>query len=107
MAKANAPVGFKCCLVVCGDLLANLLSLSKEDLDTTAINVKKTRRAANQQPLVVNALHLKILKAMHLWGVWQQRCSLLLNPDNFNNVQLLLISESGLQTIWYLLATIC
>ena len=104
MAEANAPVGFERCLVVCGitvpavrnalmltqscDSLANLLRLSEEDLDTTAVNVNKTRRAANQQPLVVNALHLKNLKAMRLWGVWQQRCSLPLNPDDFSEVQL-------------------
>jgi hypothetical protein len=96
--------GFARCLFVCGitsvavrnalirdhsfDSLATIVSLTNDDLETTAMNVNKTRRTAQQGPLVVNAIHVRRLKAMRLWALWQVRCSIALNDDDFNEDQL-------------------
>jgi hypothetical protein len=102
----NPPVlfGFDCCLFICGvvspllraslmnihslDSLLTLVSLTNESLDTTARNVNKTRRAANEAPLVVDAIHLQRLKAMSLWATWQVRMAIPLIEDDFNELQL-------------------
>lgn len=96
--------GFDRCLSVCGitsplvraslinihslDSLSTLISLTDESLDTTAVNVNKTRRAANEEPLVVNAIHLQRLKAMRLWAMWQVRMAIPLNENEFGGDQL-------------------
>jgi hypothetical protein len=102
----NPPVlfGFDRCLFLCGvvspliraslmnihslDSLHTLVSLSNESLDTTATNVNKTRRAANEAPLVVHAIHLQRLKAMRLWATWQVRMAIPLREDDFNELHL-------------------
>jgi hypothetical protein len=102
----NPPVlfGFDRCLFLCGvvspllraslmnihslDSLHTLVSLTNESLDTTATNVNKTRRAANEAPLVVNAIHLQRLKAMRLWATWQVRMAIPLREDDFNELHL-------------------
>jgi hypothetical protein len=102
----NPPVlfGFDRCLFLCGvvspllraslmnihslDSLHTLVSLTNESLDTTATNVNKTRRAANEAPLVVNAIHLQRLKAMRLWATWQVRMAIPLREADFNELHL-------------------
>ena len=110
MADAQVPAddaaipavipGFAGCLHVCGitnvitrnaiirthscDSLRTLIGLTDEGLDTIALAVCKTKRAANQPPLVVNVIQTTRMKALRLWGIWQVRCSLPLTPELFN-----------------------
>jgi hypothetical protein len=97
---AAAAATFNQCLNLCGiiapDLLQALMvtqgvntfdvlvTLSSDDLDTVAVSINKTRRTANQGPLVLNAIALKKLKAMRLWAIWQRRCSIIPIPANFD-----------------------
>ena len=98
-AVAALP-GFAGCLVTCGidsaavrnaimrSYLCNsieaLISLTHDDLATQAESINKTRRPANQQPLIVNVIHVRRLKALRLWAIWQVRCSLPALPELFD-----------------------
>ena len=101
MADPNIPEGFAGCLYLCGIIsepvciavitaqslnsFRTLVGLSDDGLDTTAENINKTRRTANQVPLVLNPIQVKRLKAMRLWALWQVRCSIPLREADFND----------------------
>lgn len=67
-----------------------LVSLTDSDLDSVAVSINKTPRVRGnaQQPVVLNAITLKKMKAMRLWALWQIRMGLQPLPANFDAVNL-------------------
>jgi hypothetical protein len=93
-------VAFEEALAVCGVIADGLMqaitvmqgiadtetfiSLTSKELDQLAIAINKMRPPEGQDPVVLNQIALKKLKAFRLWLLWRRRCSMDMDLTDFD-----------------------
>jgi hypothetical protein len=72
--------------------IVNMLALSQltsKEIKEMSQTIAKTRRAADEDQLIISALSLKKLQAMREWVIWRNRRNIELDHDEFDADNLL------------------
>ena len=76
---------------------ASLIALTNKELDQLAVAINKMPAQGRNDPLVLNQITLKRIKALRLWLIWRQRRDIDLDPDDFDEEEL----QWGLERLDY------